>query len=51
MEWATYKLEKLNRLENYIKELYQTTDLSSQTLADVMERVDDERAKINKAKL
>lgn len=46
MEWT---LEKLDKLEEQIEQLYQTTELSENTLADVMGKIDTERFKVNQA--
>jgi hypothetical protein len=47
MKWT---LEKLDKLEDQIEQLYKTTELSENTLADVMGKIDTERFKINQAK-
>ena len=46
MEWT---LKILDELENQIIQLYQTTELRDDTLADVMGKIDTERYNINQA--
>lgn len=46
MKWT---LRKLNKLEKQIKQLYKTSELSENTLADVMGKIDTERFKIKQA--
>lgn len=45
-----WTLEELNKLENDITKLYQTSELSIRALQDVMSRIEFKRDEINKTK-
>ena len=44
-----WTIDELESLENKILELFHTTDLSAETLADCMGKIDTERYKLNQA--